>query len=44
MTWQKTKERLAEAVLIAGGLVVLVLLCLLIFTIGMAANNVLHLA
>ncbi len=44
MNWKKLKERLAEVALIMGGLFVLVIICLAIFTIGMAANNVLHVA
>ncbi len=42
MNWQKTRERLAEVAVIMGGFVVLVIICLLIFTFGMVANNVLH--
>lgn len=42
MNWQKTKERLAEVAWIAGGLLALAVICLLIFSFGMVANNVLH--
>lgn len=42
VTWQKTKERLAEAAVIVEGLVALVAICLVIFTFGLVANNVLH--
>lgn len=44
MNWQKLKERLAEVAVIMGGLVVLVIICLAIFTVGMAASNMLHVA
>lgn len=42
MNWQKLKERLAEVAVILGGLVVLGVICLVIFSVGLFANNVLH--
>lgn len=44
MNWKNLKERLIDIFGLLCGLAVLVLICLAIFTIGMAANNVLHVA
>ncbi len=40
MNWKKLKERLIDIFGTLVGLVVLVCICMLIYSVGMAANNV----